>query len=248
VIALLALTGCQLAFPLRGDDVGDDDDTMPADALIPLDSPIDEAGLVAHFTMDDGASETLEDSAGDHHATCMTASCPKPTIGVVGGAVLFNGGNQLLTIAKSDTLRLQTFTVAFWMSPVLGGSLQCPLTRRFGEGTASSFEICIDASKIPFVKVMLDPNGAIESTVTSSASILSNTFIHVAVTWNGTTMQLIIDGVSTVDANLSPPGVRYDDHPLIIGASPPFEGTLDDLRIYNVALGIEDIRVLAMQR
>jgi hypothetical protein len=75
------------------------------------------------------------------------------------------------------------------------------------------------------------------------------TWVHIAGTWDGTTKRLYIDGVL---ARSGTSQISYDTHDLYLGADEnngslalPFDGVLDDLRVYSRALSLQEIAALA---
>ena len=76
------------------------------------------------------------------------------------------------------------------------------------------------------------------------AAILSVLRHHVAGTWDGLTQRLYIDGVQITSQ--TPGGVIGNASYVILSSQDePFNGMLDDVRIYNKALSAEEIEALA---
>src|SRR5690606_29129288 len=87
--------------------------------------------------------------------------------------------------------------------------------------------------------------------LSSSASYpaAGNTWVHVAATYDGTTVRLYLDGEEDNSRALAPGPVPGNALPLMIGRDPcgtgGFSGGLADVRVYGTALGAADIRALA---
>jgi hypothetical protein len=87
---------------------------------------------------------------------------------------------------------------------------------------------------------------------TSGETIATATWYHFALTWDGSTKALWLDGTSAGSGGFS--GIVFDTNSLMFGAdtldgasSATFTGKLDDVRIYNRALSSSEIAVLAAQ-
>ncbi len=96
----------------------------------------------------------------------------------------------------------------------------------------------------------LKSNGTTETLVASSEELLPGVWTHVAGTWDGSTMKLYQDGVLV--ASKAKDGIldTNGDALVAIGNLPPdtdnqpFDGKIDDMRIYNFALSQAEIEDL----
>src|SRR5690606_20372371 len=75
-------------------------------------------------------------------------------------------------------------------------------------------------------------------------------WVHVAATYDGSTARLYIDGTENNSITFpSAPPIGTNALPLTMGAltdgTRGFEGSMDDVRIYNVALGAAEVQNLA---
>jgi hypothetical protein len=87
----------------------------------------------------------------------------------------------------------------------------------------------------------------------NSATINLNQWRHIAVTHDGATVRIYVGGVLVETATLPPP--YLNDAPVRIGSMPvpdsgsvqlnqPFQGKIDEVRLYNVALTPAQIALL----
>ena len=86
--------------------------------------------------------------------------------------------------------------------------------------------------------------GTIEQTGATSAVPLDR-WSNVALTYDGATLRLYVDGRQVADAGASG-AIQVTDHPLWIGGNEPygehFDGLIDELRVYARALPADEIR------
>ena len=96
----------------------------------------------------------------------------------------------------------------------------------------------------------LKSNGVTETLTASSGDLMPAAWIHVAATWDGSTMRLYKDGVPVGSKAKNGILDTNGDVEVAIGNQPtgagnkPFDGLIDDLRIYNVALSQSEIQEL----
>jgi hypothetical protein len=177
---------------------------------------------------------------------CTGSSCPTPTAGQRGGALLFDGVAQIVTAMPAPALNLHaSFTLAAWgrvdiTDPSRGG---CIVSKRYGSGGSNSWQICQGSTWVLYTTsaTLLGPD------------VVAGVWHHFAATWNVTTteLQLFVDG--------HPVGLpmyvddAFDDGALIIGgdiddstAIAPFAGAIDDVRVYSRVLDAAELAALAM--
>jgi hypothetical protein len=135
------------------------------------------------------------------------------------------------------------FTLAAW---VKGDPAMNQLARILDKGYFSGYELgrTSFAPTIGFTYLNSDP------AFTSSSSLIDNTWHHVAIVKSGTTATVYADGVAQGTVAVSS-GSQDNALPLLIGYNPgeglqgAWMGMLDELRIYNRALGASEISALA---
>lgn len=205
-------------------------------------------GLVVRYPMDDNPALTgrLASSVPMADGSCDPSECPSTVVGIDGGGYFFNG-DQRAVIMESSLITSAPYTVSLWAridptteayahilsKPVSAGSNQ----NMFGFGLNTG-QIAWESSDGSYVTLfgpnMLDPFDG---------------WHHYALQWNGTRKRLYVDGLPTtsqvttmIDSNL----------PLSLGTDIDFgvpNGSIvahvDELRIYNRALGSDEIVGLA---
>ncbi len=95
--------------------------------------------------------------------------------------------------------------------------------------------------------------GSTETLISTSGSIVNGQWIHVAGTYDGTTMRVYIDGVEAgskskggaINANAAVP-LWIGGNPLV-ATSRPWDGKIDEVRLYDKALILAEVQDLAGQ-
>ncbi len=145
-------------------------------------------------------------------------------------------------------------TLTAWVNISIG-TRQTMLDRFLcGAVNERSFEFDIDTTGE--VNFSLCGDGSVGDSVwlKSVGVVSSDTWTHLAATSDGTTMKIYINGVPDLNTGIPPSGIHVSAANLNIGrwlySSPndwyyPFNGKLDEVRIYNRALSESEIKKLA---
>jgi hypothetical protein len=227
-----------------------------------------EDGLVMHLTFDEGDGERFGDSSGKgNDASCNGSACPGSVAGVQGNGLLFDGNNDFLSVDDDSSYHSsRALSIALWMkwesTPSSVNSfvwksegLDCPdlpycSNREYLFGVWNRSFVHLASTPSDLVGVRHVPLSARDD------SLVENRWYHVVgvIDSDDEIMKIYINGANVAeirDQNLSS-GIRDTTGDLIIGndfgasgATGPFKGVMDDLRIYNRALSEEEIRILA---
>jgi Concanavalin A-like lectin/glucanases superfamily/Chitobiase/beta-hexosaminidase C-terminal domain/Family of unknown function (DUF6298) len=213
-----------------------------ANAANPAVSP---SGLMAYWKFDEGSGTTVTDSSGNGNKGTLVNG-PLWTAGRVGNALYFDGINDTITVPDSNSLDLSSsFTLSAWVNPASTFTdFRSILVKNYGYYLyASVAGYCGDGSPLGGF------SGATAQTVCQPSPLPTNTWTHLAVTYNGSTLTFYRDGVpvttSSVAGTFSPTtGI------LQIGGSQfgeYFKGLIDEVRIYNRALNDTEIQTVYQQ-
>ncbi|MEX2512321.1 MAG: LamG-like jellyroll fold domain-containing protein [Cyclobacteriaceae bacterium] len=203
--------------------------------------------LVGHWMMDEGSGNTLIDYSGNgNDATIQNTSGVSWVEGQVGLALRLTGSlNRFATVPHNATLDInEAITIAAWIRPM-------GLARRqiLSKGGPNGYEFSIfENGKIEF-RFNRESEG-------NNYLIRSNTdyptdgqsWMHVAVTFDGTTSTLYVNGEADNSISYSPTLILSNTTDLMIGsreASNRWDGDLDEIRLYKRALSGSEIANLA---
>jgi hypothetical protein len=149
----------------------------------------------------------------------------------------FDGTNDALSIASATALQLETlssYTIEFWMYVMNGANRQQIIGNRPSSANQGWFvSVGVTANKISFSHT--GGTGA-----TSTGTIVSSAWNHVAICRNGTSMTIFINGV--LDSTTTISNGTTSTSPILIGMSGesgtprPYYGYLSNIRISNTAI------------
>jgi hypothetical protein len=202
-------------------------------------------GLVAYYPLDGNADDA---SGNNNHGTVMGGAAPAPDrFGRAGNAFSFDGTDDYITVPNSATMQSpdSAVTLAAWVS----------LTA-FDAGGFASIGVkpaaAVDGGQYG---IQFESTGAFAIYLSDTAAFLESglqftlaTWRFVAVTWDGDSVKLYIDGnsVASDSFKVTP---RSNTSPFELGRDAPgavelLNGSLDDVRLYNRALTATDIATL----
>ena len=198
------------------------------------------ASEVLYLDMDwttEEATPRLEDLSGKgNHGTI---SGPVPVPGKVGVARAFDGVDDVVTVPAASSLNTASFTAALWFnrdtfttSQGLVGKASFPNSWRIWTRTDGKIEA--DAK-----------NDAIGNLV-SQTTVVGGKWYHVALTFDGTTARLYVNGVQEASAATGDWGGAYNVAVWVgdTDSTSPFDGMIDEVRVFNAALNATNIGAL----
>jgi hypothetical protein len=191
-------------------------------------------GLVAAYAFDAGSGTTAVDSSGKGN-TGTLSNATWTSAGKFGSALSFNGTNARVNVPDSSSLHLTTaMTLEAWVNPSTVSSAWRDVIYKgndnyYLEGTSTS-------SGVPAGGGTLGGAGA---AAFGSGALPVNTWTHLAVTYDGSTIRVFVNG-SQVGSQAATGAITSSTSQLQIGGdsvfSQYFKGSIDDVRVYNAAL------------
>ncbi len=230
-------------------------------------NPTLEDGLVGHWTFDgpdmDWGSTTAEvkDRSGQGNsgdaASSMSAS-RSPDAGTLGQGMHFDGAADYVEIPYTSDFNItENITLSAWIftesitDPSAGG--RSIIDKRNADSYGLSIvEAANGACPAATICASYRIDGGWYAASTSSSNLL-NTWTHVVSTYDGSTITLYLDGVlkdttlfsGTLDVGSSPVCIGRDpDGTDCVSRDSTFDGTLDDVRIYDRTLSAAEVKRL----
>ncbi|MGH9896574.1 MAG: LamG-like jellyroll fold domain-containing protein, partial [bacterium] len=197
--------------------------------------------LVAAYGFNEGSGTTVGDVSGNGH-TGTVSGATWDTAGRYGGALAFDGTNDLVTVADSNRLDLGGgMTLSAWVFPTaLSGWRTVTLKEQSGGLVYSLYA----HDNAPRPATTVNTGGGDLSAIGGSALAL-NAWTHLAATYDGSTLTLYING-SGVGSQPVGGLLATSAFPLRIGGNSVwgeyFAGKIDEVRIYNRALDAGEVQ------
>jgi hypothetical protein len=214
---------------------------VDADMEAPIQTP--KQGPVAAWSFEEGKGSTAADLTGDGHTAAIEGA--EWTTGKYGGGLKFNGTSSCVSVADAPDLRLgEEFTLESWVRPE-GELKHDPVVFKEGPG---HLNYALEVGRISTG----DAEGAIGTSsspnhkeTTGVNALQANVWNHLAVTFDGATLRLYVDG-ELVDSEHVEGADAAREGALKIGCDSQygehFKGRIDEARIYNRALSEVEVK------
>ena len=207
--------------------------TSPADESAVPDASY--GGLVGWWRMDDGGGGTARDSSGHGRHAALTVA-PAWVAGRSGGGLNFDGATHYLTVSGFTTPA--ALTIAAWIRPDSVSGTHTMLSQN------ASIAFRTEGSGLRLT------TPGVRDHDTGSVPITAGAWQHVAVTFTPGAVggaKFYLNG--TLEATLDASGMNRTSNAWWLGkaqwANQLFDGVLDDVRLYDRALGAAELAVVA---
>ena len=238
--------------PICGDgtcDPGEDHLSCPSDCEAPPPPPTE--GLQAHFALDEGSGTVALDSSGNgHHGTLVNGPQWFEEM-----AVDFDGQDDYIDIGAVDVPG-GAITLAAWFKSgdlMNCNSGDCRLISK-ATGTAEDSHYFMlstirDGGPIR-LRFRLKTAGNTTTLIASSGDLTAGGWVHAAAVFDGSEMRLYENGQLVGSTSKSGSISTNSSVPVWIGGNPdgatsmPWDGLIDEVRIYDQALTAAEIRAL----
>jgi len=169
--------------------------------------------------------------------------------GRLGNAVRLSGASEYVSMPTGIVSGLTNFTISAWVNPAANTTW----SRVFdiGTGTTANMFLTVSAGTAPRFAITTSGAGG-EQRLNATSALPLNSFSHLAVTLNGNTGTLYVNGnaVATNTAMTLRPSNLGSTTQNWIGRSeysndPFLNATVDDFQIYNRALSTAEVQALA---
>lgn len=210
-------------------------------------------GLVGWWKLDDGTGTSATDSSSNaltgtlNNGPTWVNNCPRnKCLNFVGAST------QNISITDNAALKPSSVSIAAWVNPTTTATLASLVEK--GSSFSAGYGIFITTD--PYLCGLLTVAGG-NASGSSTTNMTAGIWKHVAMTYDGTNFKLYINGVSEVvqggascGINSNTGAITNDTLNLTIGARTstlfPYNGQIDDVRVYNRALTAQEVKDLYM--
>ena len=213
-----------------------------------------DPSLVGHWTMDETSGTTAHDTGAAPANDATTVAGPTFGAGKIGNALTLNGSTQYATAPDEASLDITgAITMAAWIKPGVVNTQD--LIAKDINGSVNGYQLSLSTTKTDassrkvFVRFNQAASGDAYRINSTTEYPIDGTWIHVAATWDGTTIRLYYNGVEEASLPFTGP-IAANNTALGIGGQPDgaralFTGAMDDVRVYSRALSAAEIAGLA---
>lgn len=205
-------------------------------------------GPILYLRLGEGSGEFYDETGNGHNGTLQTYSTPAVTNRGVDPliqtdqAIEFESGVRYVEVPDSEDFDVAAITVEAWIK-TSDTNAQAIVTRDHSVSTSSAlWQFTIrDTGRLRFT---WDAGG---DTIAGVAAVDDGATHHVAVTHDGSTVRLYIDGEEDANSAADPLAtgseeIRVGTWRNVVGAHiEPFVGTVDEVAVYGRALSADEI-------
>ena len=214
--------------------------TSPPEPPLPPDPE-----LVAHWTFEAAEDGSMPDATGNGHSGAISGQ-PEIVSGLIGNAIRFNGGDQVITVPDADDLDFtatESFTLSTWVNVADYGNDWVTILRK-GKDAGTGW-YCLGLTS-PQGGSAFNFGAHGNNNISNGVKAPLNQWVLMTAVQDGASgsRTLYLNGQAVANGVAS--GME-NDSPLTLGASwnperrENFTGLLDDVRIYNYALSAEEV-------
>ncbi|MBR9677354.1 PGF-pre-PGF domain-containing protein [Candidatus Woesearchaeota archaeon] len=207
-------------------------------------------GLFAHWAFDESSGSTASDSSGNSNDGTVYGALWAS--GTINNALNFDGLNDYVEVGALDITGSALTISAWFKSDNLAscGSSDCRIiSKSISTAEADHYwMISTIASSGVKLRFRLKTSGTTSTLIATSGNLVNNQWYHGVAVYDGNFMKLYLDGVEV--GSIAKTGV-IDTNNLVnanIGRNPdgsvPFDGLIDDVRVYNRVLTTTEINAL----
>jgi hypothetical protein len=202
---------------------------------------------LAYWKLDETEGNVACDSAFDHNGTLVNGPFWQPSSGMMDGALLFDGIDDYVSTDFVLNPAENRFSIFAWIKD--GAFGQVILSQTNGSNWLSTDQ----EGKLMTELIPPKPSrGTAEPPLISGTIITDGQWHRIGIVWDGSYRILYVDGIevakdtTTLKPLESAKGGLYIGTDKNLDAGTFFSGLIDDVRICNVALSIEEIEALAL--
>jgi hypothetical protein len=206
-----------------------------------------EANLTAYYSFDNPNDPVHDDSGNEHDGIIYG---PNWVTGQVGGALSFDGVDDYVDCGTpfASVTTSTTKSIIAWVKSADGMFANILILYRKSD-IGTCFSITVQSIPIVWSGVYMKSATTV-GLLDSESPVVMNKWTHIALVQDGTNVDIYVNGVSennssdaVAPALSNPPNATIGTY-FYGGPTSFFNGTIDDVRIYNRALSAEEIQAI----
>ena len=226
-----ATNGSHRLTAVARDGAGHQTTSAPVDVTI--NNPPAPSGLVAAYSFNEGTGTSVAGASGNGNVGAI-ANATWATTGKYGKALSFDGSTARVNVANSASLQLTSaMTMEAWANPAAVTNAWQDVIYKGDDNYY--LEATSDRTRRPAGGAII---GGSYGEATGTAALTANTWAHLALTYDGTTVRLYVNG-NQVASTAKTGTIRTSTNQLQIGGDSIygqyFQGLIDEVRVFNVA-------------
>ena len=225
------------------------DETFSSSIYLRACSSSGDASLIGWWRLDESSGLTASDSSGNGNDGTLTMMNPAQSwvTGTISGGLDFDGTNDYVDCGNDSSLDItDEITLAAWINMASRPTNNHWSDVLWKEDAYSLYLTGESDTETVLSAYFVLNTGTIDTWKDASILLPLSSWVHVAVTFDGTDAKGYVNGVYDFTKNKAGTIVTTT-HPFTFGRSDDqyFKGIVDDARIYNRALEPEEIAELA---
>jgi len=213
----------------------------------------DTFSTVAYWHFDEGSGNmTYDHTANDndgklYNGTEWNSDEPSWISGKYGYGLKFDGMNDYIEVSDSNNLKPDHITVEAWVYPIgekLLVQTDVAIVRKLDWNNKQGYWLRWH-NNTKHAEFGIGNGTNWEEIASSVGSVPLNQWTHLVGTYNGTHSKIYVNGILEDTSSYHPEKINHTTDVLRIGAATPnfkrFNGTIDEVRIWNRALSPEEI-------
>jgi hypothetical protein len=222
--------------------------TLPKGALSPL-AMKEDPSLVGYWSFNEGKGTIINDQSGNNNNGTLYLGSSGNTDpskawspGISGTALSFDGVDDRVLVPRSDSLEPSKITIIAWIYPLAYSTTYPRIVDKVA--TNGGYLLLLNPSPSNTIEFAWRDSSGNQNSLYSTITYSINKWTFLAAVFDGNTGYLYIDGVlnnTKISTITFSPGTAN----LTIGNNAsltrPFNGLIDEVRIYNRALSEQEI-------
>ncbi len=207
-------------------------------------------GVVAYWKLDETTGTSAMDASVNlKHGTLSNFSfaTSAATNARLNGGLTFDGANDYVSATNGTMFQMnRALSISAWIKgDAWSSGDDVDVILRKGEGNPNNYQLAVENG---YAALGLDGNDG--SNVRGNTPLQTGQWYHVVGTWDGSTIRIYVNGVLDMTPTARAAPILIDTRPVYLGGrsgTDLFDGTLDDVRLFNHALALDEVAALKSQ-